>query len=105
MLSEEKQMPGTCSEELIDNTGLQKNFPKINVQYLVSFSSAEYEYESHFFSSRLDFPKKLWQRSKNQPDRLFLDFVYAEVKQQIQYFAYVKCFLRITFNPYVQFQA
>ena len=37
-------------------TGLQKNFPIINFQYSVSFSPAEYEYESHFFPLRLDFP-------------------------------------------------
>ena len=39
------------------NTGLQKNLPRINSQYSVSFPQAEYEYESHFFPSRLDFPK------------------------------------------------
>ena len=37
--------------------GLQKKFPRINFQYLVSLNPAEYEYESHFFASRQDFPK------------------------------------------------
>ena len=36
---------------------------------------------------------------------MFLDCVYAEVNQQIQYFAYAKCFLRNSFHPYVQIQA
>ena len=40
-----------------DNTGLQKNFPRIRFQYSVSFSPAEYEFESHFFPSRQYFPK------------------------------------------------
>ena len=39
------------------NTGLQKNFPRINFQYSYSFSPAEYEYENQFFPSRLDFPE------------------------------------------------
>ena len=38
--------------------GLQKNFPRISFQYSVSFYPPEYEYESHFFPSRLDFSKK-----------------------------------------------
>ena len=29
-------------------TGLQKNFPRIILQYSLSFSPTEYEYESHF---------------------------------------------------------
>ena len=41
----------------LNNTGLQKKFPTINFQYSVSFSTAEYEYETLFFLSRLDFPK------------------------------------------------
>ena len=41
----------------VDNTGLQKNFPRIRFQYSVSFFPAEFEYESHFLSSRPDFPK------------------------------------------------
>ena len=40
-----------------DNTVLRKKFPRINVQYSVRFSPAEYEYESHFFTSRPDLPK------------------------------------------------
>ena len=39
------------------NTGLQKKFPRMNFQYFVSFFPAEYDYESHFFPSRPDFPK------------------------------------------------
>ena len=42
---------------LMANTGLQKVFPIINFHYSVSFSPTEYEFESHFFPSRLDFPK------------------------------------------------
>ena len=38
------------------NTGLQK-IPRINSQYSVSFSPAEYGYESHFFPSRPVFQK------------------------------------------------
>ena len=38
-------------------TGLQKKISMINFQYSVSFSPAEYEYTSHFFASRPDFPK------------------------------------------------
>ena len=38
-------------------TGLQKKFLRINFQYSYSFSPAAYEYESHFFPSRLDFPE------------------------------------------------
>ena len=56
-----------------------KKFPRINFQYSVNFSPAEYKYECLFFPSRLDFPKKIWQRSKNQQNMLFLDCVYAEV--------------------------
>ena len=40
-----------------NNTGLQKNFLRINSQDSVRFSPAEYEYESLFFPSRPDFPK------------------------------------------------
>ena len=40
-----------------DNTGLQKNFPIIKFLYSVSFFPAEYKNKSHFFPSRLDFPK------------------------------------------------
>ena len=47
------QLEAVCT----DNTGLKKNFPRINFQYSVSFSPAEYEYEGHFFPSRPDFPK------------------------------------------------
>ena len=83
----------------------KKKFPRINFQYSVSFSHAEYKYENHIFTSRLDFTRKKRQRSKNQQNRLFLDFVYAEVNKQMQFFAYVKCFLRNPFQPYVQFQA
>ena len=32
----------------VDSTGLQKKFPGINFQYSVSFSTAEYEYETLF---------------------------------------------------------
>ena len=51
---------GTILEELTDhvnNTGLQKNFPRVKFQSSISFSPAEYEYESHFFPSRLFSPK------------------------------------------------
>ena len=34
--------------EGVNNTGLQKKFPRINFQYLVSFSPSEYEYENLF---------------------------------------------------------
>ena len=40
-----------------DYTGLQKKFPGLNFQYSVSFFPTEYEYESHFFPSRPDFPE------------------------------------------------
>ena len=40
-----------------NNTGLQKKISRKFFQYSVSFSLAEYEYESHFFISRPDFPK------------------------------------------------
>ena len=41
----------------VDYTGLQKKFQRMNFRYSVSFSPAEYEYESRFFPSRSDFPK------------------------------------------------
>ena len=47
----------TLKKKPLNNTGLQKNFLRINFQYSYSFSPAEYEYESHFFPSRLDFPE------------------------------------------------
>ena len=43
--------------------------------------------------------------SKNQQNKLFLDCVYAGANQRVEYYAYVKWFLRNTFHPYVQFQA
>ena len=48
---------GYNSEMRKNYAGLQKNIPKINFQYLVSFPPAEYEYENHFFPSLPDFPK------------------------------------------------
>ena len=63
-------------EQSTDNTGLQKKkFPRIIFQFSVSFSPAEYEYENHFFQSRLDFSKKYDKGLKiNKRDcfRLFL---------------------------------
>ena len=35
----------------------KKKIQRIRLQYSVSFSPAEHEYESHFFPSRQDFPK------------------------------------------------
>ena len=72
-----------------------KKFPGINFQYSVSFFPAENEYERHVFPSRPDFPKQ---------SRLFIGCVYAEVNQQIQCFAYVKCFSGVIFHRYVKFQ-
>ena len=40
-----------------NNTGLQKKFPRMNLQDSVRFSHAEYEYVNHFFPARPDFPK------------------------------------------------
>ena len=57
-----------------------------------------------FFPITSRFSKKIWQKSKNQQNRLVLECVYAEVDQQIQHFAYVKCFLMNTFHPDVKFQ-
>ena len=34
-----------------------KKIPRIKFRYSVRFSPADYEYESHFFPSRQDFPK------------------------------------------------
>ena len=39
------------------NTGMQKKITILSFQYSVSFSPAEYEYVSHFFQCRPDFPK------------------------------------------------
>ena len=47
---------GRCNQSL-NNTGLQKIFPRINFQYSLRFSPAEYEYINHFFPARPDFPK------------------------------------------------
>ena len=69
-----------------NNTGLQKKNPRMKFQY----------------SARSEI---LWQRSKNQQNRLFIGCLYAEGKRKFQSFAYVKCFSRNTFHPYVQFQA
>ena len=85
------------------NTGLQKKFPRINFQYSVNFSLVEYEYESHFFTSRLDFPK-IYDKALKTTKHAVLDCVYVWVNQQIQYFAYLKCFFKNTFHPYVQNQ-
>ena len=46
-----------CSLYVNHYTGLQKNIPRMSFQYSLSFSPAEYEYESHFFPSRPAFPK------------------------------------------------
>ena len=35
----------------------KKKFPRINFQYPVSIHPGKYEYETHFFPSRPDFPK------------------------------------------------
>ena len=50
------------------------------------------------------FSEILGQASKNQQNMLFTGCVYAEVNQQIQSFAYVKCFLRNIFYTYEQIQ-
>ena len=42
---------------MFHNTGLQTKIQGINFQFSVSFYSADYEYERHFFSSRPDFPR------------------------------------------------
>ena len=49
----------------INYTSLQKNFPRLNFPYSVIFSPAEYEYERHVFTSRLDFPQKYDEGLKN----------------------------------------
>ena len=68
----------SCS---IDYTGLRKNPP---------------------ITSK--FSEILWWMSQNQQNKLFIGCVYV-FNQQIQWFAYVKCFSRITFHPYVHFKA
>ena len=81
---------------------------KISREYISNiqlFSSCWERIWKHFFPITSRLSKKLWQRSKNQQNRLFLDCVYAEVIQQFHYFAYVKCFLRNTFHHYVKFLA
>ena len=50
------------------------------------------------------FSEILWQRSENQQNILFIGCFYAEIKQQIQCFAYVRCFSWSVFHPYVQFR-
>ena len=82
-----------------------KIFPENKLSIFTQLVSSWIRIWKSFFPITFRFSKKLWQRSKNQQNRLFLDCVYAEVNQQIQYFAYVKCFLRNMFHPYVQFQA
>ena len=57
MSSEQIQQYAVQGNSPMHYTGLQKSFPRINFQYLVSFCHAEFEYESHFFPSRLDFPE------------------------------------------------
>ena len=77
-----------------------KTFPKIIFQYSVSLSPAEYEYANRFFHITSRFSETLWQTSKNQQNTLVIGCVYAEVNQQIQWFAYVKCFSWNIFHPY-----
>ena len=57
-----------------------------------------------YFPSRPDCPEFYDKGLKNQPNRLFIGSVYAEVNQQIQCFAYVKRLSGSISHPYIQFQ-
>ena len=59
---------------LISTQACKKKFPRINFQHSVSFSSAEYKYESHFFPSRPDFPKFYDTGLKVNKTGYFVDF-------------------------------
>ena len=75
------------------------------MQYSVSFSFAQYEYESPFFPLSPDFPKISWERSENQQDRLSIGYVYVEVNQQFPCFASVKFLSLSAFHSRLRFQA
>ena len=83
----------------LDNTSLQKEFPRSNFPYSVSFSSAEKDYESHFFASHTDVPKFYDKGVKINK----ISCAYAEFNQQNQHFAYGEGLSRKNFHPCVQF--
>ena len=68
------------SFHIIDNTCLRKTSPRVKFHCSDNFFSDEYEYESHFFPHRTDFPKFYDNGLKISK----IDWGNAEVNKKIQ---------------------